>query len=170
MRLKETTFPRERVVSTPPLSPPLHNWMVSGTPDSWWFYQPSRHTMGLLSGYGHARRNRKRHVSTIVLRQSFLCRHGTLYHAHDCRLHESQMRERDVRCEMWESRSSIKRLFRGGEMTRSLFVQTNKCKTIIAWILLAIGWLNKKRRNSTVSAVFCLNKKRRNSTVSTVFV
>ena len=42
-----TTFPRERVVSAPPLSSPLHNWMVSGTPDgfigpldtSWVFYR-----------------------------------------------------------------------------------------------------------------------------------
>ncbi len=42
----------------------------------------------------------------------------------------------------------------------------DKCKTIVARILLVD--LNKKRRNSTVSTVFCLNKKRKNSTVSTV--
>ncbi len=75
-----------------------------------------------------------------------------------CRLHESQMRERDVRV-------SIDRLFRGGEMTRSLFVQTNKCKSNDRnRSANPIGWLNKKRRNSTVSTVFCLNKKRKNST------
>ena len=42
-----TTFPRERVVSAPPLSSPLHNWMVLGTPEgfigpldtSWVFYR-----------------------------------------------------------------------------------------------------------------------------------
>jgi hypothetical protein len=42
-----TTFPRERVVSAPPLSSTLHNWMISGTPDvfigpldtSWVFYR-----------------------------------------------------------------------------------------------------------------------------------
>ena len=42
-----TTFPRDRVVSAPPLSSPFHNWMVSGTLDgfigpldtSWVFYR-----------------------------------------------------------------------------------------------------------------------------------
>ena len=42
-----TTFPREEVISAPPLSSPLHNWMVSGTPNgfigpldtSWVFYR-----------------------------------------------------------------------------------------------------------------------------------
>ena len=56
----ETTFPRERVVSAPPLSSPLHNWMVSGTPDgfigpldtSWVFYRDMA-----------MRRNWKCHVS-----------------------------------------------------------------------------------------------------------
>ena len=73
-----------------------------------------------------------------------------------CRLHESQMRERDVRV-------SIDRFFREGEMTRSVFVQTMKARILLVDLV-------KKRRNSTVSTVFCLSKKGTNSTVSTVFI
>ena len=73
-----------------------------------------------------------------------------------CRLHESQIRERDVRV-------SIDRFFRGGEMTRSVFVQTMKARILLVDLV-------KKGRNSTVSTVFCLSKKGMNSTVSTVFI
>ena len=70
-----------------------------------------------------------------------------------CRLHESQMRERDVRVS----------IFRGGEMTRSVFVQTMKARILlvdlvkkegILLFLLFFVYLSKKGMNSTVSTVF----------------
>ncbi len=76
------------------------------------------------------------------------------------------MRVRDVRV-------SIKRLFRGGEMTRrrSLFVQTNdKCKTIIERNLL-VDLI--KREGILLFLLFLVLIKREgilHSTVSTVFV
>ena len=70
------------------------------------------------------------------------------------------MRERNVRV-------SIDRLFRGGEMTRSVFCP-DKCKTIVARILLVD--LIKREGILLFLLFFCLNKKRKNSTVSTVFV
>ena len=68
------------------LSPVVPPPQLDGFGHPWWFHRPSRHIMGLLSGYGHARRKWKCHVSPIVLCQSNLCRHGTFYHAHDCGL------------------------------------------------------------------------------------
>ena len=60
---------------------------------------------------------------------------------------------------------SIARFFKGGEMTISVFVQTMKARILLVDLLKT-----KKRRNSTVSTVFCLSKKGTNSTVSTVIV
>ena len=51
-----------------------------------------------------------------------------------CRLHESQMRERDVRV-------SIARFFKGGEMTRSVFVQTMKARILLADLVKKEGIL-----------------------------
>ena len=73
-----------------------------------------------------------------------------------CRLHESQMRERDVRV-------SIDRFFRGGEMTRSVFVQTMKARILLVDLV-------KKEGILLFLLFFCLSKKGMNSTVSTVFI
>ncbi len=72
-------------------------------------------------------------------------------------MHESQIRERDVRV-------SIDRFFRGGEMTRSVFVQTMKAR------ILLVDLVKKEGILLFLLAVFCLSKKGMNSTVSTVFI
>ena len=66
--------------------------------------------------------------------QALRCAVASVAHEIKCRLHESQMRERDMSV-------SIARFFKGGEMTRSVFVQTMKARILLVDLVKKEGIL-----------------------------